>query len=296
MTDPEAYRRYARRGIERAAEPDSELLAFAATGCVGRSCNLVLDAAAALDDLEALVLVDQTVEIADRDLCTTARAALADPEVGAVGMAGATGATTIAWWEGSVSRGRVMHRYREYGGGEMPAFAFSNPAPAPAAADSLFGSLLVLSPWAVENVRFDESLHLGLGYDFDYCQQLRAAGRRVATADIAAVIHRPLDLIEELETWIEAHVQVARKWDGRIPGRTAVAPPWKDRARRAEAESEAARTMAYSSTSLVEAEIGPLERRLAELEASRSWRLTAPLRRINKRRRERRVSDRPAPA
>ena len=52
-------------------------------GTIFRSYNALLDRAAALDDLEALVLVHQDTEIVSADLCATIRATLADPDVGA---------------------------------------------------------------------------------------------------------------------------------------------------------------------------------------------------------------------
>ena len=52
-----------------AAEPDSEILANAASGSIFRSYNLLLDMAAERDDLEALVLAHQDAEIQDPDFC-----------------------------------------------------------------------------------------------------------------------------------------------------------------------------------------------------------------------------------
>ena len=71
ITKPEPYERYAGRGIRRAAEGDSPVLAFAAVGPVARTYNLILDDAGARDDLEALVLVHPHMEIADPDFCHT---------------------------------------------------------------------------------------------------------------------------------------------------------------------------------------------------------------------------------
>ena len=84
--------------------------------------------------------------------------------------------------------------------------------------DTVDGFLLVLSPWAVRNVRFDESLVLGHGFDLDYCLQVRAAGRKVVTADLRVVHHHSLELVSDLDLWVEAHMRVAEKWDGRMPG------------------------------------------------------------------------------
>ena len=86
ISGAEAYRRYAEPGVRLAAEPDSEVFAYAAVEPVGRTYNLILEAAAARDDLEALVLVHPHTEIVDPAFCAKVRQALADPEVGAVGL------------------------------------------------------------------------------------------------------------------------------------------------------------------------------------------------------------------
>jgi hypothetical protein len=285
IMDPEAYRRYAGPGIRAAAEPGSQVYAFAAVGSICRSSNLVLDAAAARDDLEALVLVDQATEIADPDFCTKVRRVLSDPDVAIASCLGARDVRGIAWWEGSVSRGPVLHRYHEHGGGERPAFAWARRTAPLGEVDSVDGSLLVLSPWAVRNVRFDESLSLGHGYDLDYSLQVRAAGRKVVTADLGAVRHHSLKLVRDQDVWIEAHIKVAEKWDGLVPGLNPGTSDWKQRARRAEAEREAARAVAYSNELKLDARVLQLERAMEEATSSFSWRLTAPLRRLNQLRR-----------
>jgi hypothetical protein len=285
MIDPEAYRRYARPGIERAAEPDSEIIALAALGSICRSLNVVVDRAARLDDLEALVIVDQHVEIADPDLCAKVRRALADPDVALVGCTGATGVETVAWWEGAVSSGPIVHRYHEHGGGELEAYTWARTGTPPAEVDTLAGFLLVLSPWAIRELRFDEGLHLGVGFDLDLCRQARAAGRRVVTADIGVIHHGSLDLIEDHDLWIEAHIDVAQKWNGR--GARLSDDEWRARARRAEAERDAARAESYSATVLLDARVLQLQRELDAMTNTLSWRLTAPLRRLNQLRRRR---------
>lgn len=283
MTDPEAYRRWARPGILMAAEADSKIYAFAALGSICRSYNLVLDRAAKVEGLEALVLVQQEVEILDADLCRKAREALGDPEVGAVGPMGATGVESIAWWEGDISAAPVRLRHQRFGGGEVPAFSWKTHRPPPADVDTLDGRLLVLSPWAVRNVRFDESLSLGFGYDLDLSLKMREAGRRLRTADLPIAINtRSLRVVKDLDLWIEGHITAQQRMEDRLP-RTAVAGlGWKERARRAEAAREAARTLVYSTEHQVDAELAPLELELEQLTESLSWRLTEPLRRLNK--------------
>jgi hypothetical protein len=281
ISEPEPYRRYAEPGIRLAAEPDSEIYPFAAVGTIGRSYNLLLEAAAARQDLEALVLVHPHAEIADPDLCSKVRDTLSDPEVAVVGCAGATGVRNIAWWEGPVSSASIIHRYSEHGGGDLPGFSWKRAQPAPAEVQVVDGFLLVLSPWAVRNVRFDEGLVLGHGFDVDYCLQVRTAGRKVATADLRVIQHRSLEVISDLELWAEAHISLAEKWEGRWPGEEASTSTWKERARRAEAEREAARAVAYSRRLESDARVLELERAFEQATGTVSWRVTAPLRRLN---------------
>jgi hypothetical protein len=284
--DGEAYRRFAEPGIRRAAEPDSEVTVLGAVGTVCRGYNLLLDRVAGTD-LEALVIVDARTEIADADFCAKARAALRDPGVALAGPVGARDVRTIAWWEGQVSSAPLVHRYYEHGSGELDGYGWARPSAPLGEVDALDGFLLVLSPWAVRSLRFDESLTTGHGFDVDYCLQARAAGRKVVTADLRTIHHRSLELIADNEIWAEGHIEVADKWDGRWPGRDDGPVDWKRRARRAEAEREAARTVAYSSSNRLDAEVLALERTMAEMTESLSWRVTAPLRWLNRVRRGR---------
>lgn len=290
MDDPLAFRLRAEPGIRRSVEADSVVLPFAAVGTVGRgySWNLVLDAAARLDGLEALVLLHQDAELTDPDVGGVVRAALADPDVAVAGPLGASGVRSIAWWDADVSLGPVTHRYTAFGEGERTAYAWTDARPAPQDVQTLDGAVLVLSPWAVRHLRFDESIALGPGVDLDFCLRAREAGRRVRTLPLGVRLHRPLEIFETRELWVEAHVRVAERLEERLGSGEADEDAWRVRARRAEAEQEAARTIAYSRKSEMEARVGPLEREVAELSDTPSWRITRPLRWVNRRRRERR--------
>jgi hypothetical protein len=96
----------------------------------------------------------------------------------------------------------------------------------------------------------------------------------VVTEDFKVIHHHSLDLIGRPETWVEAHMRVAEKWDGRMPSVGAGPGDWKPRARRAEAEAAAARAQAVSIQLQSDA-------RLKEMTESLGWRLTEPLRRAN---------------
>ncbi len=278
ISGAEAYRRYAEPGVRLAAEPDSEVFAFAAIEPVARTYNLILDAAAKRDDLEALVLVHPHTEIVDPGLSEKIRRELADPVAGVVGCAGATDVKSIAWWEGRVVSAPVVQRYVEFGGGEMPAYSWTERARPPADVETVDGQLLVLAPWVVRNLRFDESLIYSHGFDLDFCMQVRAAGRKVTVADIRVIHHRSVEPVADLDVWAEAHIRVAEKWGDAHP---ADDKHWKARARRAEAEREVARAVAFSESLKLRAHVQELERALSEKTSSVSWRVTEPLRLIN---------------
>ena len=189
----------------------------------------------------------------------------------------------IAWWEGDVSCGPVVHRYEKHGGGELAGFPWADATAPLGEMEAVDGCLLVLSPWVVRNLRFDETLIPSHGWDVDFCRRVRAAGRQVVTAELAAIRASSLEIIGEPELWAEAHVRFAEKWDGHGD---LSDEEWTARARRAEAERDAARTVAYSNGLRVDARLLPLEREHDALTRTVSWRLTAPLRRLNQFRRK----------
>ena len=164
---------------------------------------------------------------------------------------GAIGVRSIAWWEGSVTWASFIHRYQELGGGDFPSLTW-DPRDLPPYArkgevDTIDGLLMVLSPWTVRNIRFDESLGLLLhGYDFDLCLEVRAAGRKVLIDDLRVVHHHSLALVDDPEPYIGGSHEAGREV-GRTDAGVGVAPgEWKLRARRAEAEATVVRAQARS--------------------------------------------------
>jgi hypothetical protein len=282
ITRPEVYRACAQPGIRLAAEPDSVVFDAPATGTIFASYNALLDRAAAHGDLEALVLVHQDAEIVSAELCSTIRATLADPQVGLIGCAGAVGVRSIAWWEGSVTLSSFINRYTEHGGGDLEAFSWdwgdAPPYARTGEVETLDGFVLVLSPWVVRNLRFDESLGGFHGYDLDFCLQVREAGRKVVTADFRAIHHRPLEMVTDQQEWIDAHIRIAEKWNGRMPGIGHAAGTWRERALRAEAERDASLAAAHSVQLQTLAREALLRRMIEETRTSISRRITAPLR------------------
>lgn len=174
----EKFRRCALPGLRLAAEPDSLVIEATTDTSIFEAYNEVLDALAARDDLEALVLLHEDVEITDPHFCAKLRAALAPPAVAVAGAIGARNVTSLRWWEG-VGYGRVLETRGliDFGGGAHDV-------------EAVDGLLLCLSPVAARGLRFDCERFRGFhGYDVDFCFQARAAGLRVRVEELGVVHH-----------------------------------------------------------------------------------------------------------
>jgi hypothetical protein len=155
--------------------------------------------------------------------------------------------------------------------------------------DSIDGFVIVLSPWAVNEVEFDETMGDLHGYDFDVCCQVRMAGKKVVTADFRAIHHHSLDVINDPGGWKDSYVRVIEKWEGKLPN---VRDPenLKMHSLRSEAEAAFYRARLNSYHHKLEA----LDDLVREMQTSNSWRLTRPLRAIGRLlRRPRRRRERP---
>jgi 2-polyprenyl-3-methyl-5-hydroxy-6-metoxy-1,4-benzoquinol methylase len=178
VADEEKYARCAVPGLSLVAEDDSLVMQAGDEASIFTAYNEVLDAVREREDLEALVLLHEDTEILDPEFCAKVRALMADPDVAVAGVVGARGVRGLAWWEGQCF-GRVAETRGviDFGGGTHEV-------------ETVDGLLMVLSPWAVANLRFDDRSFSGFdAYDADICFQARAAGRKVVVAPLD-VAHR----------------------------------------------------------------------------------------------------------
>jgi hypothetical protein len=198
----ETFARFAQPGIEAVAEPDSLVAELTDSSSIFSAYNEALDVFAERDDLEALVLIHDDVQIVDSDFCAKVRSRLAShPDVGVVGVVGARGVRHLAWWQADEQFGRVrdVRALVDFGGGCHDV-------------DVVDGLLMALSPWAVRNLRFDEERYHGFhGYDIDICFQARAAGKRVVVDEID-VVHHTKGGFGDLESFKAANEVFVAKW------------------------------------------------------------------------------------
>lgn len=187
-------------GLRRAAEPSSVVATVSTTDSIHRAYNEALAHFGAAEDLEALVLLHEDVEILTADFCDRLRGALSDPDVAIVGPIGARGVHSLAWWEGEMA-GRVGDTRGLLEKGFDPPDV-----------DALDGLMLALSPWAVRSLRFDDISYRGFhAYDIDLCFAARAAGRRVIVADLPTMHYTKGGFGDE-EAWLDNDAAFRLKW------------------------------------------------------------------------------------
>lgn len=213
----EKLERFARPGLRRVCAPDDPVYELRDNDSIFVAYNEMLDRAKATPGVEALVLLHEDTEIFDRKLPDKLRYAFEDPMVAVAGPVGGIGVTDIAWWKCERGIGSITWEVLD------PVRAFKTPlittggpiGPGGAGeADALDGLLLAFSPWAIDNLRFDEDLGPGFhSYDVDVCFQARAHGRKVVVIT-TEVSHHNDNVFTYREEWKQAHARFRRKWEG----------------------------------------------------------------------------------
>lgn len=196
----EKFAHFARPGLLTCAAPEAPIAESRDNTSIFPAYNEILEVFADEADLEAVVLLHEDVELRDARFEDKVRAALADDAVAVVGAIGAIGVRSLAWWEGE-GRGRCAETRAvvDFGGGSHDV-------------DTVDGLLLVLSPWAVRNLRFDATTFHGFhGYDADICFQARAAGRRVRVMDVD-LFHHTKGGFGDVAAYLAADAAFRAKW------------------------------------------------------------------------------------
>jgi hypothetical protein len=213
------YERWAGPSIRSRCEPDSVILERRGASSIQEPYNSILDEACRLPDLEAVVLIHDDAELDDPCMLAKIRSGFADPQIAVIGPIGGRAIDSIAWWEGATF-GRVVAP-----GVSLDTWAYTGTPYGWHHVEIVDGLMMVLSPWAAREVRFDERFTPYFhGYDIDYCFQVRSRGRGCLVAPIAATHHgvwRP----SRSREWIEASIVWQRKWGlgGILPRPAALA-------------------------------------------------------------------------
>lgn len=194
------YEAYAAAGLRRIDASD-RVLESRDNRSIFPAYNRFLDHAREERDLEALVLLHDDLEILDPAFEDKVRAHLAD-DVAILGTIGGRGPRSVRWSQARERYGRQPDAYygaNDHGGGE-------------AEVDMVDGCILILSPWAVHNLRFDAERFDGFhAYDADICMQARAAGRKVMVIELDT-FHHTKGGFGDLEAHRRADDIFRRKW------------------------------------------------------------------------------------
>jgi hypothetical protein len=201
VSDRATYERVALPGIGLAAESDSVILAKEGYGSIQGPYNQMLSEAASFPDLEALVLMHEDFELTDDSLGARVRRLLRDPRVGLIGALGGRNARLHCWTEVE----------DHYGTSMAPGISVRH-STGSSEVDGVDGSLLVIAPWAVRALCFNESLaeHFH-GYDVDFSLRVQAMGGTVICDDIP-YFHHMRDR-SDYEARRLAGIALARMWD-----------------------------------------------------------------------------------
>ena len=187
-----------------------------------------------------------------------------------------------------------IHRYGEHGGGDLPAFSWDDDA-APVRAHRRGRHRRRLPARAVAVGRAQRALRRVARASCTATTSTSASrsARRAQGRDRRLPGHPP-PLARAgratRTTWVEAHMRIAEKWDGRMPGAGEGGVDWKQRARRAEAESRGRARRRSPAAPVRRARAGAGARARRRRPSSISWRhhrAAAPAQRRGRKRRGR---------
>lgn len=172
------YAQFASVGLSEHAA-GSVLLERRDQNSIFKAYNSMIDETRTMQDVEGLVLLHEDVELRE-GVEGTLRREFADPDVAIVGVIGGRGIRSVRWVRSAETFGHAPDSF--YGENDHGRGNFD--------VDTVDGLFLALSPWALENLRFDTDTFTGFhAYDADICRQARAAQKKVRVVDIDLFHH-----------------------------------------------------------------------------------------------------------
>lgn len=176
------------------------LLGLSGQTSIAVAYNAILDAYQNMD-FEAVVLLHDDLEITDQRAEEVFLSALAEDNVGLVGVAGGSDLHGLGWWNVEpVGHQRTDAMNIDFG-------------PRSGDVDILEGSLLVFSPYAAKTFRFDTRLSGFHGYD-EISKQVTNAGLRVVVVDVDTYHHNAMGFKSEQshQEWLQGDRFYREKW------------------------------------------------------------------------------------
>jgi hypothetical protein len=172
------YERYARPALDQ-FHPGAQIYERRNQSSIFEAYNSIMDEHRAEGAGSPLILMHEDVEI--RDVLTPAiTRAFSDPEVAILGTIGGRGLRSVRWFRSEERFGRAPDIVN---GENLFSTGVHN-------VDTVDGLFMALSPWASENLRFDDRNFDGFhGYDADICMQARAAGKTVRVENLDLFHH-----------------------------------------------------------------------------------------------------------
>jgi glycosyl transferase family 2 len=149
----------------------------------------------------ALILQHDDLEITDPYAEDKVLEAFQDPDVALVGVAGGGAESGLAWWNvNPIGHQRTDSMNIDFG-------------PRTGYVDSLEGSFLAFSPWAIQWMKFDTGYPGFHGYD-EISMQVKRKGKRCLVIDLDTHHHTKVgfDSVASEEEWLRADKRFREKW------------------------------------------------------------------------------------
>lgn len=188
--------------VEPRISDDRPILTASNQTSISVAYNAILDGFRVYD-LDAVILIHDDLEMIDPETEEKVLNAFSlDPEIAIVGVAG--GGPSMSWWNvDPIGHQLTDTRMLEFGERRSGGV------------DIVEGSFMAFSPWAIQQLRFDERYEF-LGYD-DVCLHAIEAHKRVYVADIDTHHHSTLGYKSESvrQMWERSEEIFAAKWGPR---------------------------------------------------------------------------------
>lgn len=175
----ETFRSRTLPGLHTTLQPGDLVVTESGTNGICAAYNALIDLARSRADCELLVLLHDDVEVVDHNLRAKLLLGASKPGAGVLGVVGAKGLRSLAWWDARSTAGRVFETRM-----------YTDLGPRSAEVDCVDGLFMALTPAAFAGMRFDqETFPLFHGYDVDFCLQAISRGLMNFVLPVSLVHH-----------------------------------------------------------------------------------------------------------